>query len=263
MVMVSHISALLSHFPEISLPELEEYGLMDRIDTKYVFSSSKIPAILNELNGKYRVLEIDSNRVFPYHTTYLDTSEWLFFRQHITARGVRSKVRFRKYELSGKSFLEVKKRTNKLRTLKWRIPKELLPDEANDEEFERFVKKHVSADTPSLHPVLINRFNRITLAGITIRERVTIDFNISFSDPSENGFSMPFIGIIERKSPDYSNRSPLTEALKRNAVYPTGFSKYCLGTASLYNIPRKSLIKPKLLLLNKIENEHNRQFFTG
>lgn len=263
MVKVNHISGLLNHLPAISLSELEEYGLMNRVDTKYVFSSFKIPAILNELGGNYRVLDVDSHRVFPYHTTYLDTAEWLFFRQHITERGERNKVRFRKYELSGRSFLEVKKRTNKLRTLKWRIPKELLPDRGNDEEFERFVRKHVSVDTPPLYPVLINRFERITLAGITINERVTIDFNISFSDPAGNGFSIPFIGVIERKKPDYSNRSPLTEALKKNYVYPTGFSKYCLGTASLYNIPRNSLIKPKLLLINKIENEYNRQFFAG
>ncbi|MGD0581659.1 MAG: polyphosphate polymerase domain-containing protein [Bacteroidales bacterium] len=258
-----HISEILSSFPAITLPELDSYMLMNRVDTKYVFSASRIPGILKDLDGRYRTLEIDSLRVFPYHTTYFDSEDWMFFRQHVKRRGVRSKVRFRKYEQTGTQFLEVKRRTNKLRTEKWRILKEINSAGGFDEESLNFIMRHVARDTPHLKPVVVNRFKRITLTSETSEERVTIDFDLIFSDPEGNSFSVPAIGVIERKRIDFSNRSPLAETLKKNFIYPTGFSKYCLGTAVLYDLPGKSLIKPKLLLINKISNENPRQYHAG
>jgi hypothetical protein len=255
-----NISELLNTFSPISLTDLDAYSLMNRVDTKYVFSSYRIPGILEEMDKDFRTLEIDSARVFTYHTTYLDTPDWLFFRQHIKGRSERNKVRVRKYEQSGVSFLEVKKRNNKFRTRKWRILKEMHYGDTFDEESEKFVRKHVSPDTPPLSQVLVNSFRRITLAGIKTTERVTIDFDISFSDFAGNNVAIPSIGIIERKRFDFSNRSPLTDTLKKNSIYPTGFSKYCLGTALLYDVPGKNQLKPKVLLINKLQNELNQPY---
>jgi hypothetical protein len=209
-----HILEFLRSFSPISLTELDSFCLMNRVDTKYVFTSSRIPGILEKINKDFMTLEIDSERVFSYQTTYLDTPDWLFFRQHVKGRSERHKVRFRKYEQSGISFLEVKKRNNKLRTQKWRILKDLQSSDNFDEESINFIRKHVSPDTPPLNKILVKRF-------------------------------------------DFSNRSPLTDTLKKNSIYPTGFSKYCFGTALLYDIPGKNQLKPKILLLNKLQTELN------
>ena len=251
-----NILKFLRNFSPISLDELDSYGLMNRVDTKYVFSSGKIPQILKDLGGNYKALEIESNRIFTYCTTYFDTPDWLFFRQHVTERGERNKVRFRKYEQSGVSFLEVKKRTNKLRTEKWRILKDVNSVDCFDQESLKFIRRYIEQDLPGLCPVLVNRFNRITLAAIDSEERITIDFDLIFNDLKGNDFELPALCIIERKRAVFSNRSLLTAALKKNSIYPTGFSKYCLGAAVLYKLPRQNTVKPKLLLINRISNEY-------
>ncbi len=263
MSLILQTSEVLSSFNSISLPELEAYMLLDRVDTKYVIPACRIPELIYALGKSYMTLEIDSLRIFPYHTTYFDTGDWIFFRQHTTGRGFRSKVRIRRYEQTGTSFLEVKNRTNKLRTEKFRIPKHMNISAGFDEESQNFIMHYVHNYSPLLHPVLINSFNRVTLAGKTEEERVTIDFEVSFNDIDGNTISLPDVGIVERKRVDFSNRSPLSESLKKMAVYPTGFSKYCFGTSRFYEIPGKSILKPKHFLINKIQNEHTSKLHSG
>jgi len=91
-----HVLELIRNFSSISLKELDAFSLMNRVDTKYVFSSSRIPVILDEISKDFVTLDIDSERIFSYHTTYLDTPDWLFFSQHVKGRSERNKVRFRK-----------------------------------------------------------------------------------------------------------------------------------------------------------------------
>ncbi|HVN57396.1 MAG TPA: polyphosphate polymerase domain-containing protein [Bacteroidales bacterium] len=263
MDLTAGISEILSSFDSITLPEMEAYMLMDRVDFKYVFPVCKIPVIIKDLGKNYKALDIESLRIFPYHTTYYDTGDWFFFRQHITDRGFRSKVRVRKYEQTGTSFLEIKNRTNKMRTEKWRIMKKVSLNEGFDQESLDFIRSYISHNSVSLAPVIINRFNRVTLTSKSEEERVTVDFNISFSDLDGNSFSIPDVGIIEKKRADFSNRSVISEAIKNAGIYPTGFSKYCLGTAVLHDPPGKSLLKPKHLLINKIKNECIRQLSAG
>jgi hypothetical protein len=249
------ITDLLAAFDPISLKELESYTLLDRVDFKYVFTADKIPSILSSLEKSYRSLDICSLRAFPYLTTYYDSSDWFFFRQHVKERGHRSKVRVRKYEQTGVSFLEVKNRTNKLRTEKWRILKAVGINDSFDEESDRFIRTYVPAETPEIRPVLINRFTRITLASKIEEERITLDYDISFSDLKGNLLPISCLGILERKRPDFSNRSLLSETVKKLGIHPVGFSKYCLGTSYLYDAPGRNTLKPKHLLINKLQNE--------
>ncbi len=255
MTLQSKISHIIDTFPPISLAELESYTLLDRVDTKYLVPSFRIPHVLMGLGCNYRSLEISSIRIFSYHTTYFDSIDWKFFTQHMTGRGHRSKVRFRRYEQTGVSFLEVKNRTNKFRTEKWRILKENSSGNRFDEESVEFIRRYTGNDTPELEAVLINKFSRITLAAVADTERVTIDFDISFYDLEGKSISIPEIGIIERKRSDFTNRSPLSETLKKINIKPTGFSKFCYGSAALHDPPRKNLLKPKTLLINRIKNE--------
>jgi len=251
----SEISEILNAFEPIGLSEMDNVGFMNRIDTKYVFSAAKIPQLLNTLKRYYKVLEINNSRSLFYSTTYLDTPDYLFFRHHVTGMLERNKVRFRTYESTGTTFLEVKRRTNKNRTVKWRIENSLIKGELCDNNASDFLRKYLPVSPLLLRPVLINRFSRITLVGVDMKERVTLDCNLSFTDNAGNSIQVPSIAIAELKRESGSNQSQIALELKNLHVRPTGFSKYCIGASLLYDLPRKNKIKSKILLINKIENE--------
>ena len=252
------ILEVLSSFSQISLEEMDNVRLMNRTETKYVMSVSRIPDILTRMNGDYKVLGINGVKNFSYYTTYLDTANYLFFNQHITGKLSRNKVRYRKYETTGNSFLEVKMKTNKNRTVKWRIENNIAPDGKCDAAAYEFINKHVPERPLVLKPALINTFMRITMVGIEISERITLDYNITFSDPDGRETRLPSVAVIEVKKDRFTDRSRITGILKASSVYPTGFSKYCIGNAVLNDLLRKNILKSKLLMINKIENEYCR-----
>jgi hypothetical protein len=258
MIMNPEIQEVLNSFVTIGLNEMDKVRLMNRTDTKYVLSFKRIPEFLTSLVEDYKVLEIKNERLFPYFTTYLDTIDYRFFNQHITGKLERNKVRYRKYEVTGTTFLEVKKRTNKNRTVKYRIEKELTPEAACDNEALEFLKEYIPQNSLLLRPVLINRFKRATLIGAELNERLTIDYDLSFSKPEGFCVNLPYVAIIELKRNGNKYRSHAANILKSLSVQQTGFSKYCIGTSILYNPPRINIIKPKLLLINKIKNESNK-----
>jgi hypothetical protein len=249
------IQKVLRAYVPIGLNEMDDVSLMNRIETKYVFSANKLPDLLNHLSNSYRILDIDMMRIFPYQTTYLDTSDLLFFTQQLRGKLNRHKVRYRRYESTGLSFLEIKKRTNKNRTIKWRIESWLNPD-SPDDNAATFFKEYLPYDYHELNPVLINQFNRITLVGTNAKERVTFDYNISFTSFRGRITELPFLAIAELKRDKESGKSPFGIIMKQYGLRPNRFSKYCIGSALTTDIIRKNSIKPNLLLINKIRNEY-------
>jgi hypothetical protein len=254
--MISEIVNILDSFNSIRLEEMDRVRLMDRFDTKYLLPANRIPDLLNMMHGRYRVLEINNYRVSSYTTIYLDTPDYLFFNQHVTRRTGRIKVRFRSYHSTGITFLEIKKKTKKNRTVKWRIEESFLDKTCSDSAIA-FINKHISFNSEVLKPVLTNSFKRITLAGFDIPERITLDLDMSFSVPEGKSIELPLVAIAELKSEGFAARSHFSRIIKQLSVYPTGFSKYCVGNAMLHDLPLKNILKPKLLLINRIENEYN------
>jgi hypothetical protein len=255
---MADIKNILGSLAPVSLSEMDNVRLMDRVDIKYVLSAGRLSDLLIRLNGNYKVLEIDGNRIFSYFTRYLDTSGYYFFNQHVRGKPERHKVRFRTYESTGTTYLEVKKRTNRNRTIKCRIKNDLTSDNRCDEKASVFLKEYIPGDALQLHPVLVNSFKRITLVGSAFNERATIDFDLSFSDNAGKVAGYPHAAIIEIKKPGRFSRSPMADILKELSVHPTGFSKYCFGTSVLYDIPRKNIMREKIILINRIENEYYR-----
>jgi hypothetical protein len=252
----SEISEILNSFVPITLGEMDSVELMDRVETKYVFSVKKLPELLKRFSANYKALDINDLRNFPYYTTYLDTPELLFYTQQITDKLNRHKIRYRLYESTGISFLEIKMKTNKERTIKWRI--ENYSDSCSpDDSASAFIKEYLPYNSLDLHTALINRFTRITLVGININERITLDYNISFSESDGKVTQLPFLAIAELKSERYVNRSMAGIVLRQNGIRPVNFSKYSFGSALIKDIPRKNALKPKFLLINKIKNEYN------
>ena len=246
----------LNIYNPVSLEDMDSVRLMDRTDTKFLMPVGLLPVLLEDLSDSYKILEMGQQRSFTYNTRYLDTPEFLFYNQHVTGKLARHKVRCRRYEATGGEFLEIKTKTNKGRTKKWRTANDFNSDYFTGEA-SLFIRKYIPYCLTPLQPVLNNKFIRITLAGISTRERITIDYNISFSTMNGQSVELPFLAIAERKSERFSGQTPFITSARKIGIRPAGFSKYCVGSSLLMDMPRKNILKPTLLLLNKIENGYS------
>jgi hypothetical protein len=111
---------LVNTFRALTLNELDKVKLLNRKDTKYVFTQSQLPSILEQLIPSYKILEIENERVFIYDTIYFDTHDFKFYTQHHNGNKKRYKIRSRTYQNTGQSFFEIKVKNNKNRTIKKR-----------------------------------------------------------------------------------------------------------------------------------------------
>ncbi|MBK8884291.1 MAG: polyphosphate polymerase domain-containing protein [Bacteroidales bacterium] len=262
-MLIDDIESELGKLDPASLDNFSRVKLMNRVEIKYVFSTRKLTDLINLLGKHYFVLEINNRRALPYSTTYLDTSDSLFYNQHVRGEYSRYKIRYRKYETTNESFLEIKKKSNKRRTSKWRIEYNQVPG-AFDSRAAGFIEDYLQVSSSLIKPAIINKFSRITLAGYILKERITIDFNISFSGTeNQKIISMPYLAVAELKKEAFSDSSPFKDLIKQLNIYPSGFSKYCIGSALLNDSLKKNMLKPKLLLLNKLENEYYGSDVTG
>ena len=105
----------------ISLDEMKDVRLMNRVDTKYLVTSDQLVAILQRICDHYYAQEVGGNRLSPYCTVYYDTPELTMYIIHHDRHLVRDKVRVRTYVDSHLTFCEVKHKTNKGRTKKKRM----------------------------------------------------------------------------------------------------------------------------------------------
>lgn len=253
------IEGILKTFQPISLKEMDSVELMNRIDSKYIFSINLLPEILNESKAYFKVLEINNERLFRYTTTYYDTPDLSFFRNHITGRINRHKIRHRTYESTGISYLEVKFKTNKDRTIKWRMKDEIR--ENFNPQASEFVRNKAQITVDKLRPVVTNYFRRITLVSLKDKTRITLDFDLSFKGNRVQEKALPYLAIAEIKQEGRDNNNIFIQILKRKGIRQSGFSKYCVGSALLDETPGIHTLKPKILELKKIEKEYGMDVF--
>ena len=227
--------------------------LMNRTDTKFILPGEVLLDVITGLRADYRVLEVNGTRQSSYETLYYDRKNFHHFIAHQNGKKNRFKIRKRKYVESELSFLEIKFKNNKGRTLKNRIK---LPEitVAMDERSQAFVDEKLKNDE-ALEPKLWNRFQRITLVNEALPERLTIDCNLSFS---HNGqvIAMPSLVIAEVKQESQNRYSPFIRELKRRMIRPESISKYCLGVTMLYPEVKSNNFKEKILRINKIQEKN-------
>ncbi len=96
-----------------------------------------------------------------------------------------------------------------------------------------------------------NNFDRITLVNFHTKERVTIDFNLTFSAGNLNK-ELENICIIEVKREKGNRKSEILSILKLKRIRPTRFSKYTIGSCILNPNLKYNNFKRKLLFINKI-----------
>jgi len=225
------VEDVITQFAPISLAEMDQVKLMNRTDRKYWFNKALLAPLLKALSEQYYVLEIDGQRCLPYVSTYYDTPEDQMYYEHHRGKLNRFKIRKRKYESSGISFLEVKFKNNKGRTIKTRIPAEY-DNAAFDPKEENFIAQNSPFDCHILHTAISNRFKRITLVNKNMKERCTIDQELTYHKGGKS-VKLEELIIVEVKTEGHSAHSAMIEKLKEQHILPSGFSKYCIGRSIL------------------------------
>lgn len=243
----------ISRFQGISLVEMDQVRLMNRVDTKFAFQASDLDKVLESVMNDYRVFEIEGTRTPSYESQYFDDNAYSLYHDHHKGKMSRFKVRVRKYVESDLHFLEIKHKF-KGRTNKMRIVADKFDDflSENQTEFvDGAMKEHMD-----LHPCLWNSFQRITLVGKEFNERLTFDFNIQFKweDKVENFDNLI---IAELKQERTNRNSPFFKVMKEMEIRPYRLSKYCIGSIELHGKEnlKYNRFKKKLLKLKEINDD--------
>ncbi len=239
----------LNTMDPISLAEMDAHALMNRVDTKYVLGAEHLRELLESVERAYRVLSVETVRLFAYRTLYFDTRDHECYLQHHNGKLNRRKFRIRQYQSSGACFLEVKTKNNKGRTVKQRIPIDRF-EESLSLSSQTFIES-VTGTLPELTPQLWSSFSRITLVNRHQPERVTLDLDLDFSAGNARR-GLPDIIIAEVKQERDDRHSPMREHLRQQRVRPMRVSKYCLGTVLLKPHLKCNLFKSKLRAIRKI-----------
>lgn len=246
----SYLETLAQAFAPISLQEMNSVALLNRTDTKFVMTNGQLLQALAALQQDYRMLCIDGQRLQHYRTLYFDTSDFALYHLHVNRRPSRYKVRSREYTDSHLSFLEVKHKTQKARTIKERIPT-AQPVMALTTDTVDWLHQVYPYDSQALEPKTWNTFTRITLVNRQYSERVTLDVDLTFYT-AEHVAQMDSFAIAELKTDQNNRTSPFLAQMRAQRIHPMGFSKYCVGVALLYDQVKKNSLKPKMLRLEKM-----------
>jgi hypothetical protein len=263
----------VERFESISLREMDSVALLNRVDTKYVIPVEALGGLFRQLGDGYRILLSDQRRTHVYRTLYFDTKGCNMFLMHQNGRASRVKVRERWYVGANKAYFEVKRRTNRDRTVKRRFA---LPtpfsggayaDPSSEElaPYRGWLRENCPFDVSALLPQTWTQFERITLVNLAVKERVTIDFHLQFCDagginasksaPDSSELRTPRRqkAIVEVKRSGAHQRSPVVEALRSLRLWPASFSKYCIGTALLRPAIKQNRFKPTLRSLGGLK----------
>lgn len=237
-------------FSPISLKEMDSISLLNRTDTKFLMSVQQLLSALAGLEYDYQILSVCGQRLNHYRTLYFDTPNFDLFNLHVNKRADCYKVRSREYTDSGDSFLEVKHKTCKNRTIKNRIPTPK-PITQMTLEAEDWLNNVLPYESRALEPKLWNTFTRITLASQERCERVTLDVDLAFFT-AQNTVQLEGIAIAEVKMNACHQPSPFLAQMQAQKLHPRGFSKYCIGVSMLYDQVKKNALKPNLLWVDKM-----------
>ena len=224
--------------------------LMSRTDTKFAFQANKLPSLLKKVIPFYRVLVIDGKLIHDYKSLYYDTDNRKFYIDHHNQRVNRNKIRFREYVGSGLTFLEIKRKNNKGRTIKKRMKVDKINNQLSKKEqeyVEKIIGKTMNVDAKQW----IN-FSRITLVHKTQKERLTMDVNLTFENANKKG-DMKYIVIAEVKQERMSRASDFIRFAKEMNILPIRISKYCMSTLQLNPSLKRNRFKEKVLFINKLK----------
>jgi hypothetical protein len=252
-LMLTDCAHILDGFDTISLDEMASIRLMNRIDSKYLANEEQLSRLLTLAQDDYMVQSIDGIRQSEYSTQYLDDRFNTMYLNHHNGRLTRQKVRIRTYVDTGDNFFEVKLKNNHGRTKKKRIHL-TGADTYVQEGAAEFLEEHGMLSIPlsDMMPKVANHFKRITLVNNAKTERLTIDRYLSFHNV-ETGLDrfMENLVVIEVKR-DGNTYSPIQELLRELRIFPSGFSKYCIGMALTTPGIKRNMFNERIRKIEKL-----------
>jgi hypothetical protein len=247
--------SIVKQLDHVNLDDASRVELMNRTDVKYIFNVNKLPDILKKALKNYKILEINNERIHLYKNQYFDTSDYDMYLDHHNGRSNRYKIRYRNYDVTDVAFLEIKYKTNKDRTIKKRIKNRYSTN--LNKGSSKFIETNSPYKCNELTPVLKNDFHRITLVHKSDKERITLDFNLSYTcdfNGTVKKHDLPKIAVCEIKREGYTHSSEFMRILRSEDVRQSRMSKYCIGAAMLYSDLKKNQFKNKLRYIESIQN---------
>jgi VTC domain. len=248
----------LSKIEPITLEEMDSVKLMNRMDTKYVTTEAGLDRLLEIAADKgYRACVIGGEKITPYDSMYYDTDDLEMFRIHRAGKSVRQKIRVRTYTLTGDIYLEIKRKNNKGRTKKKRMP---LPctDLGASTSAAEFIAGESMYTLDKISKACSTGFRRITLVNREKTERITLDTGLHFSNArTGESASLPGLVIIELKQ-DGRIASTMKDILLSLRIHPFKVSKYCIGTLLTSPALKPGRFKIKIRHIQKTLNKTNR-----
>jgi hypothetical protein len=254
---VDWVDALLADFQPISLLDLEGASLLNRFDTKFLINERQLLRVLTNVHEHYNVLVVENHRIGRYATIYFDTPKLKMYLDHHNGVRDRYKVRIRSYQHNATSFLEIKRKSNKERTEKLRIPTDMVTLNLPD-DMAQFISAHTPYQPTELQCTLWNTFGRISLVSKDATERLTLDVGLRFGWDEQEG-ALPGLVVAEMKQPRFTMRSPFVQEMRRLRVPSTGFSKYCTGVAILRPGAKQNGFKEQLALIRRMLDQRGSQ----
>jgi len=238
-----------SYFIPIQLEQMNQVKLMNRTDQKFWFHVDDLQDLLQVVSDDYYMLNVNGEYEIPYSTTYYDTGNNAMYISHHNGKLNRYKIRRRSYLSSGLTFLEIKKKNNKGRTIKERIKSTYSQPSFTAQENE-FISFHTPFCIEDLRPSLTNGFSRMTLVNKNFKERCTIDLDLNYV-VNGDAIVLDKLVIIEIKREGSKLYSPLETALKAERIKRAGFSKYCMGRSITDPGLKQNAFKKKIRRVEK------------
>lgn len=238
---------LLHKFETLSLIDLQNKApLLEREDKKFVLAMHQINNVLEDCLKEYQILKIENDLFFDYKTTYYDTNSLELYYDHHNGKGNRTKIRERLYVNSALKFVEIKNKNNKGKTIKHRLQTDTIL------EAEKFVATHTGLSISDLVKTLNIEYSRITLLHKKNLEKVTLDYNLIFSN---NFVTVKYDNIvIAEVKTEKSTNIKFGNIMKKYGIREGSLSKYCLGLVSLDNQVKHNNFKYKYNKTLKINN---------
>jgi len=240
---------LLQGFDVATAELIDARSLQERVDRKYLLAAGTLESLLACLRPGYSLLHAGRHGWARYESIYLDTPERRLYHDHRCGRRPRYKIRIRHHLDRQVTFLEIKSKDNRGRTLKRRL---VIPYGQNYlESYERqFIEAHTAIDGVRLMPCVSTSFRRLTLVGKDLNERLTFDRDVTFvGGPHAQRFSR--VVIAEVKQAEYSNHLGAVTALRGLHAREAAFSKYCVGTILVTPVAG-NIFKPTLKAVERL-----------
>lgn len=228
---------------------VETRSLQQRIDRKYLLAPRDVAGVLARLQRSHCILRAGEHAWTRYQSVYLDTPERDLYHAHRCGRRPRYKLRLRHHLDRQLSFLEIKRKDKSGRTVKHRLPLPFGQEDLTSRE-RPFIEAHAPLIGKRLYPQIAISFQRLTLVGSVVDERVTLDRGMTLDRGSTvaAATSVEQLGrvvIAEVKQARYVNHSGAVESLRSVHAREMALSKYCLATALVAPV-RANVFKPTL-----------------